>query len=413
MNDEIFNVLYNKENYLQQISVVKEKSSGNLSSPYEFQVTLLNTLIKKIQLVHDIKLPLIIGELIFDDKNFELYSKLKSDNNKIFINLLIKKIDKTVAPETVTLDNQFYMTNIEFMEQKLDSVLIKFEFIGIDWIKFCNNFKYSSGTNPKSYIQILTEIFRQNNLNLDSKINTVNKSGIFITPTYYTLLDSITYVLKRAIDINYGFYFITYDPIKKIYSLIDSNQIYTKSATLPDNQLNLPTKQLIMMQQRTINKIKKQNYLNKEKNMEIVKNVTLKDYDYSKRAFKNDLYTFNGKIKEIMPNINDKRFELNLNRIDNNIDSGINNYNKEQLYRRFDFYTHLSDLFLYSNVIEFYTYGVIQRYAGQTLDILVSEDSPFSKDYDGSWFMQRIYHTFVNGSYSNMIQANRLDQRIQ
>lgn len=413
MNDTAFSLLYNKENYTQQITVVKENASGNFTKPTDFSINLLNSLIKKIQIISDIKLPILVGELIFEDKNFQLYSQLKDENNKVFINVNIKKIEPPSSQQVqVIFNNQFYVTNIELMEKKLDSVYLKFEFIGIDWIKFCNNFRYSSGSKPKSYTQILLELMKQNGFPINQSVNLSNKSGSFITPTYYTLLESIIYNLKRAIDPNFGFHLISYDPIAKNYNILNSKQLY-KQKILDDNKLNLPTKELVLAQQRTINTINKQNYLNKEKNMEIVKNVILKDYDYSKRTFKNDIFLFDSKITEMLPQINDNKFAMNLNRIDKNIDSGISNYVKEQLYRKFDFYTHLTDSFLYSNVIEFNTYGVLSRYAGQVLSIIVDDQSVFKNDYEGIWFLQRIYHVFTNGAYNNIIQANRLDERIR
>jgi hypothetical protein len=53
-------------------------------------------------------------------------------------------------PKTIKLDEDAEMRVLsgtstilaesELMEKKLDSVFLKFEFIGIDWIKLCNNF---------------------------------------------------------------------------------------------------------------------------------------------------------------------------------------------------------------------------------------------------------------------------------
>jgi hypothetical protein len=412
---QTFNVLYNKEDYFLQVNIFKENDDGDNQKNYIFDDAFLNDLIKKLIITSDIKFPVLIGELYFIDKGFSLFQKIKSDSNRLFLRIQIKKIVDLNSTNTPVFDNKFIITNIELLDKTSDAVTIKFEFAGIDWIKFTNNFRYSSvnsKTESKSYITIIKELFSQNDLPLLPIDKIIDKDGVFITPTNYTLYDSILYNLKRAINDKFGFYFIKFDPIQKKYSIESLKDILDSKAVITtDNTLNLPTKELVLEQQRTINNIKKTNYLDKEKNQDITKELSLKKYTYDIRKFTDEKYDFNT-LLEVFPKPQNNTYKINLNPIGKNLETDIKNYKKEYLYRQFDLYTHLSNAFLYSNAIEFQTYGVLNRFAGQIINIIVDNNSQLNSSFDGNWFIQRIYHTFLNGEYINTIHACRLDERI-
>ena len=68
-------------------------------------------------------------------------------------------------------------------------------------------------------------------------------------------------------------------------------------------------------------------------------------------------------------------------------------------------------LFSYTDVIEFKVYGVLKRNVSQFINIRISENSKIFHNYDGLWYITRIFHSFDRSHYHNTIQACRIDER--
>lgn len=408
---------YNKEVYNLLCIIYELNEAGELDiSSYKNGVILYNKYIRRIDLISDILQPYLAGKMIYEDKGLKVFPTLVP-NNHLFIKIKLSKIDM-FGNVSIDFEHNFLIYDISVIEKRQDGAYYELKLISEDYLKFNNYLAYSSA-KEKPCTQILADIFKQSNLELDSNITHINKNIFFVCPTTFSVMESINYVLLQGIDSDYSMYFIAYDQIKKTYKIISLKDIFKG---IPDNVdidnvLNIPAQDLEFDIHRTANKITERSYLDFISKLELSKSFKFKNFSYDKRSWSTDTYSHERFFNETLPLPQGNQFERSIKKIPNIVDPSIRRDSKEILSRDIfgidSLYESSKKLFLYNDVIEFTTYGALSRYAGQPLALYCDEKSLYNVKYNGIWFIGRVYHQFISNAYRNVIQATRLDSKIQ
>jgi hypothetical protein len=414
-------ILYNKENFQQEVKVKVLNNSSNPNDELLFEQVLYNDNILKIEIMNDLVNPIPVGKILFDDIGNKIFHNIRTDGNS-FISINISRLDikneiNDIFKIKENLNHEFLITNIKVLDKRLEGVTYEIKLISSKFFNMNNNLIYSSyGEKPTT--EILKELLIQGGLKISNdQINESNVQIHYISPSDFTLIDNLNHVLEETISKQSGIYFISYNFSKDRYKIISLNQTYLKEIDLnlinPDNILNLPTRDQTFEVHKTINSIKKMNMNGSHAMLELSKGIANNNYDYVNREWKRELYEFD-KIMDILPPTqNPKLFRKKIKSEPKYIPSDIRNFQTDLAPKDSSFYKKARDLFLYSNTLEFKCYGVLNREVSDFIRIDLPKKSELYLEYFGLWYTSRIFHVFERSTYHNVLQCCRFDESIK
>jgi hypothetical protein len=138
------------------------------------------------------------------------------------------------------------------------------------------------------------------------------------------------------------------------------------------------------------------------------KNIKQFNFNYAKRKWSIDKYKFK-RFSEIFPVSNSKIMDLSFNNIPKFFTNTLRfeEQNETITYGRLREKIH--KLTMLNDVIQFKMIGMINREVGQLIAI-DSLNPLFVERYKGIWIIERVYHKFSGGSYTNEIIATRVEK---
>jgi hypothetical protein len=414
----------NNEDYSLTVQIIRDVLDVGEKDNNSFTQILLNDMIKEYRFTSDLVFPIITGELVFQDQGSFLFSKITGDG-RTFLNFTLEKVGleaNNVSESIQKFDHLFMITKIDMLERLTDESTYRISFVSSQWYNFNNYLNYTS-EGEKPILKILEEIIKAGGLSLTPNEETrqVNRSQFFITPTSFNLLDSIRYLLSIGIDSENGFYFFTHDHIENNYSITSLKQLYTKlrkdeEGINPNNILIMPSNHYLptgATGRQGIHEFKELNVNGADVTTELLKPFSFQTYNYIGREFQEIQVNFN-KLRETLPEAQRKTYRNNLNPpVKEATDIALFNYQREKNpINSFIWYFSTAQIFMWNRVVEFKTFGSMERKAGDVIYITIPEADEHHESISGYWYVLRVGHEFNKRSYYNKITACRIDEKI-
>jgi hypothetical protein len=412
VNVDPYSVEIYGEKYYQ---IVRLYRAQDTQSADKYSWFLYNDYIEKIEIISELMNPIPMGSLFFSDRGNRLMQKIPTDDCRTFVEITIQKVGEDGTSIETDYAHTYVVTNIEEVSKGHRATSYELHLVSADWVQLNNTLNYSS-RGQKPYTEMIEEVFRKMDLSFKTIKNTannlINNAGHFITATNSTAYRTIKTLLNKSVHSDIGFFFLKHDMLKNMYSIISPKQVFKiqQDTINIDNIINLPTEDMVGFVERTANNLTQKNLLDNNANLNKLKGVNLHYFDYDKRVWKSDSYTPNKIFSDFMPLPQGNVLESKFKPLDVQIKQDVREDQIEHLKLEFDFRDHLSEMFLFTDVIQFESYGVISRSAGDPLILFCPETHPLHKKFSGTWMITRVFHRIVKKEYTNVIQACRVHQ---
>jgi hypothetical protein len=311
------------------------------------------------------------------------------------------------------MEIDYVVINIKNVATETASTTYNIDLINVNWLVLNNNYNYSS-RGELGYLTIIEKMMVNCNLNVKKLSNINGKKGHYITPNNFTLLQSIYKCLAKSIDKDVGLSFVCYDHINNQFDIKNIKYIYNNLEKFSDygNIFGVPTgEDMSSISEGTgvannvviKNELGFQDYYNNFKDMEI------KKYSYDKRSWNTEPYMLESGLTKVFPTL-DEDAKIQFKNSSGYITKGRNTINYECEHSNL-FFDKMKNLLLYSNVMQFSTFGILRRKAGDVVLMNISLDNKLYKKLSGLWFINRIEHNFThNEGYHNIIHVSRLHE---
>lgn len=403
------------EKYYQIIRIFRVDQNKTKFSQFIF-----NDNIEKIEIVSDLRNPLLTGFITFEDVGNILIQKLPYEDCRTFVDVTIIK---TGLLETITetkFSHSFLLYNIEVLEKGHRSVKYKLHIMSADSIVMANSLSYSS-RGTKSYVKMIEEVFQRNELPFDKTslttipLNAPSLFGEYTTSVNRTTYNTIEELLGYVVNKDIGFLMLKYDTIEQQYKLISPKLEFLnwQNKVDVDNIINLPTEDMVAQPPRTANRIRESSYMNRTDAIRKLNGAELRYFDYDKREWLEHEFSIETVANNMLPVPTDRIYETKLKPPNSQIKQDILTKNEQRLYLDFSFREKLIETLVYTDSIEFNCYGVIKRKAGDIINLFASSTHPLYKKFSGPWMISRVYHTIEKKEYYNDINICRTHQYIE
>jgi hypothetical protein len=422
-NNPVSPISLNTEDFALTVEIIRDVTDIGQKDRNSINQILHNDYIKEYSFTSDLAYPIITGNMVFQDQGSFLFSKITADG-RTFMSFTLEKVGRSnVSAKIERFSHIFIITKIDMLERFTEESTYRISFVSLEWYKFNNYLNYSS-EGDKPVLNILEELVKTAGLKLKPNKETkqVNRSQFFITPTSYTLLDSIRYLLSIAVDSDNGFYFFNHDHIKNEYNITSLKQLYSKLRNGENDELNvnnifiLPSVHFIatgVIGRQGIQEFTELNMNGADVTTELLKPFSFQTYDYITRSFKEVNINFN-KLAGTLPTPQSNSYRNNINPPLKEI-TDINNFNYQRErdpINSFSYYFSVAKLFMWNRVAEFKVFGNIERKAGDLIFISIPEADEHYEQLNGYWYILRCSHEFDKKTYYNYIQACRVDHSI-
>lgn len=224
-------------------------SRGNVKLPNEEEKALqiesntasiiLFSDVVEMKIKHWLTHPVIVASLTIKDSKNLLINHLNTNRSVLQFKVTAKKdnSDPTIYSgvsndQEIEMNIDFVVSKSDILSQNSDSATIQLSLISTNWFNFNNNFVYGTSMDRK-WIDILKTMFVQNFLGplspaatsvaptiLDTRDYTFDTTpSPYITPSNSTFLESMEYILNRALVLENSLFFVVYNPILNNYFL--------------------------------------------------------------------------------------------------------------------------------------------------------------------------------------------------
>lgn len=414
VNTDSYSIEIYGEKYYQIVRLYRAQDQQTGS---KYSWFLYNDYIEKIEIISELMNPIPNGSIIFSDRGNRLMQKIPTDDCRTYVDVTLQKIGEDGTTIDTDYTHTFIVTNIEEISKGHRSTSYELHLVSADWAQLNNTLNYTS-RGEKPFTEMVEEVFKKMEINFESIKNTpknlITRVGHFVTATNSTAYRTIKSLLNKCVHSDVGFFFLRHSMIKNSYSLISPKLSFKtdiKDIDI-DNIINLPTEDMVGFQERTANGITQKNHLDPNSNFNKLKGVNLHYYDYDKRQWEVDQYPPKKIFKDLMPTPASNVLQTKFKPLDIQLNQNVRDINIEHLKFEFDFRDHLTKMFLLTDVIQFETYGVIKRSAGDLLILFCPETHPLHKKFSGTWMITRVFHRVVKKEYVNVIQACRVHQYV-
>jgi hypothetical protein len=242
-----------------------------------------------------------------------------------------------------------------------------------------------------------------------------------ITPTDFTLLDSINYALSLAIDQTKGIYFLSYNHVSNKYSVHSLNDLWK---TIDINNIRLDNIFKISLEHSQgirgenepyiITDFEELNETTSTRRLEITKDFTFKKFDHIQRKWIDNNVNFKSLFNSLPTPQRWNKFKKDIRNINDQsgvITTGVMNARREVVPQNpFPYHNHMKELFMYSNVIQFKVRGEINRHAGEICWLNLNPNDSLYYKHTGAWLILRTTHRIEQEEYITTVQAARLDR---
>jgi len=427
-----FTAQFNQDKYEIIVSIYDTSIGQNSGIPVPLKI-LDTELISKLEIISDITdvyCPILYGSLIYNDVDNNLFNEIVAQP-KLYCAISIKMANDPSNTSSsneedlsIVFDNQnfkhiFYIHDIQLISKSERSTHYQLDIISIDHFSFNNYISYSTTPNiekkssekiqDKPVSDIINDLFVKSHLKLNSNYVKIPNKMFFITPCTSTLSDSLKYVLKESISSSGGFPFLAYNFHTSEYRLTSTTNLFTGFDSFSIvNIFNIPTTD--SNPRVDANNITQKTYLSFNEKQDLQKAIINTGFNFDTRSWKSKGVSINdvsgilssiwlrasGEKNSFLSQLGDipDRFKLmTYNNLKEHIDTNI--------------YETFKKLFFYYDVIEFHSIGSFSRKGGDMCLISVNRESPYFKKYAGPWLMTKVYHTFTQGVYSNIVVCSR------
>ena len=400
-------------NYIFDVEVLITVLKPDGTEKYIVPVTWDN--VSQIEIISDIDLPVLTGTLSFQDIDNILMPYVTDSETNIKVTTNFKQWtteDMSSNPMNGFFD--FIMTSYDILFRDTTKTVYKLSLISNDWIKWENYISYSG---EKPYTDHIKNLLTKSELKYDSKNSvTVSEKEFFMTPSNYTLLKSINFILGRYYNTNDGFLFVkrmfgnekTSEHPFAIKNLV-FDKLYDKNS-LTFNNFLIPTSQTPTDENFSCRDFKEEQYHDREESIEFNRPYKLYEFDYLKCEMKepkkiNPNDYLKAYFKENKPSkvgFNKAFISDSLKKVDRSF------YKENNLIRQY-----LKQIMFYNNVVSFSVIGMLPRMAGDVCSLFAKTTfdlkDVFAQKYNGQYLVLRNTHTFDKEKYTNYIQASRFE----
>lgn len=400
-------------NYIFDVEVLITVLKEDGSEKYIVPVTWDN--VSKVEIISDINLPLLTGTLTFQDIDNILMPYVTDTQMNIKVTTNFKQWlteDMTSNPMNGFFD--FIMTGYEILFRDITKTTYQLDLISNDWVKWQNYLAYGG---EKTYTDHIKNMLSKSELKYDNKNSvTVTDKEFFTTPSNYTLLRSVNFILGRYYNTNDGLLFIkrmfgnekTSEHPFAVKNLV-YDKLYDKNSETFNNFL-LPTSQTPTDENFSCRDFKDDNYHDREESVEFDRPYKLYEFDYMKCEMKepkkinpNDyLKAYYSENKPSKVGYNKKFIPDSIKKMDKSF------YKENNLIRQY-----LKNIMFYNNVVSFNVVGMLPRMAGDICNIFAKTTfdlkDVFAQKYSGKYLVLRNTHTFDKEKYMNFVQASRFE----
>jgi hypothetical protein len=389
-------VTYNGEKFTQTLTILRINDEGKVT----YAQPLPNEQTHKIELACDIERITMTGKVLFVDIGTSLMTKIIADGYT-FIDIEISKVDAS-TDQTYKLLRRCLITDVKAIN--LSENLFQIDLESADWLKFNTRVEYSTGTEEKSGTEIIKELMEIENLKAETDSTVSNAKYTYITPTSYSLKDSINDILSWTVDETNSFYFLSYDHNTGKYRIDSINKLISAKSTETNNMRIVKTHDdgkvppqgtMIIKELKNTNTIKDR--------LDGVNETIVYSFDEEKREMKEtklDREIIDGYFPKPWTKAHKVRFRN---------PPRPNQANKpiERLVDDFQYYNSYRDVFLNSETITVKTHGIIRRRPGELMFFEIPAENPSFIRLRGPWFIKRVIHVWTEDKYVNHIQVCR------
>jgi hypothetical protein len=421
LHEKEFNINANSLTFTLNVIV------GDVENPRQ-STYIWNDNIVSLVIESDIDYPIIYGRMIFTDRDNNFFNYIDT-NNTTLLRLELQRNTLADSPTSPIrgrgdeLGHTFILDRVEILRRDLSDVTYAIEFTSIDWANYNNYLPYSS-VGPKQHLSILKELFNRSGLKLkvSEGATAIDKESTFITPTNYTLADSIKYILSISADEDTFVYNFIYDYIRKEYRLFSPK----KDLQLILNDTNLagklvPNENILVLNSRfgspvgkiskgAIYELSEDNTNGATHNIEKTKDLLFYHYDQTTRQWKTNLAD-NKKIINSLPDVSSKDNQRFVNTFKDVVDQSLLKFKREIVPREpFIYDSSIRDIFNDSKILKFKTDAWINRKAGDFIYILIEEQDEMYNKFTGLWFIIKVIKTISGDSFQDVVYACRIER---
>ena len=406
-----YDITFNKETYRVAIEIArldrKDPTQVISSSIY----TLVQDYISRIQIINDMNDYFPYMEIEYTDKGHNLWKKYCDDGYTTmqFAMSLYRSEDQ----EPIALQHIFIVSSIKLIDMSINQATYRIKCTSVIFHFLRSYVEYSTGDKYMPATMIAKLILKQSGYpmiirtgDIESPAETVMP---YISPSNFTVLQNIKYLMKKAISPGNGMYYLFYNMLANEGKITNLGELFN---AFPNNVINRNALEIpAIMNNPTsflnIADMKCDNMLTGPGSFNFLGNTTLNNFNYLNRQWSKKKFDYM-KLMKMLPSLNQqyKDFDKIYRKIPMTI-TNHDKYDREESNVAYDsIYDKLNMLYQYYSVLQFNSWGSLQRDVGQMVGI-VAQDRAMMARYGGAWMISRITHSFTRDNYINNVIAIR------
>ena len=400
-------VKFNEHDYVFEVRVTVFDQRGK-SGRMIFDSLLNVENVLNLELVSDLKLPFLVGSLEYLDVGPSVFNRVSSDGTS-FVSVLVKKVDGMET--SIEFFHEFVVDNVSVISQEYNSCTFSIAIASVDSLKFDNFLAYSS-YGSKECVKMVKEMLIKSGLSVKDPTTRSETSFEFISHANSTMTESIRYVLSNCHSRDRGLFVLLFDHLSRRYSISALNEVFSRGEVKEWNTFSFPTaEESEEVSELKVGGLKSRGYLTLRNRLKKIMPVKFQEFDYDRRSWKNIVYSRDQISQNVIPPAQDSSYRIQASSVPGVVPNDVKRDRRETYVNEYDFYEAVLDSVILSDCLEFRTIGNLRRGPGQLVGLLVSEKSRFAPMFNGRWFSSRVFHRFSRGSYINVLQVCRTDER--
>ena len=398
-------IQYNKEEYTQMISLMR--LNPEKSDKQKDYLTLLNDNIRSFKFYNDLLTGTPKIAVLFEDVGNQEIPKYKPDGYAFIILQIVDTIADT--KEEITMSLSFTLQSIKIVNQKTESTV--YELTGNSFYEsYLNAQMLYSSKGVKSTTKIVEEMLKNGKYPFepDKKLTHATSKTFYISPVNSTLGDCIDNILSYTVSQETGLYYVMHHMLSDKAKIISLKDVYKQLKIGTYNYVLIPTKESFAPLEISLMDLDSQQFVGGNDFYDLTNNMTLNNFDYLNRQWSTDKYTFK-RVDEISPNFKKQGYEKIYKEIPKLMSNKIRKTQEVMPIQYSKLREQVHKLSTFSDTIQFKTMGNLKRDVGELILIDCENDNLKNRFYC-FWLIQRIYHKFEGGQYTNEIIAVRTDE---